>query len=425
MSSAQDLLLFEDPGYRRLLPLAYTRPVYELRCGAHTLAEKVMREFPGWRVSFQCRDYVQRPLAESDPAWRTFEPRTPRILLVNGRLLLDEVLARRIREAPGEVVYRAGGSVAAAWISRSRWPEFAGQLGVAIPEEPFAGLPEEEAMARFIQYPWDLFGENEKEIAVDLGRSGLLGRHGADLSRGAYIENPQSVALGRARVDAGAVLDARRGPILVGDGAVIGANAVIEGPAVVGERCLVKPRSFFTGGVTLGPQCRVGGEVSTSVFQGYSNKQHDGFVGHSYLGAWTNLGAGTDTSDLKNNYRPVRVRVDGQDVDSGSLHVGLVMGDHSKSAIGSRFATGAVVGVCCNYFAPGLSPRAVPSFAWVGPDGAVEYELESALATARTVLGRRELALGVSYEAMLRTVFELTEGERAGLASPAGQPAPR
>lgn len=416
MSTAQDLLLFEDAGYRRLLPLVYTRPVYDLRCGAHTLGEKILREFPGWRASYQCRDYVQRPLAEEEPARLVHEPRTPRMLLVNGRVLLDEVLARRIREARGEVVYRSEGGVAAVWMSRERWPALSEHLGLAFSDEVFAGLPQEEAMARFIRFPWDLFGENEKEIAVDLGRSGLLGRTGADLSRGAYIENPQSVALGRARVDAGAVLDARRGPILVGEGAVIGANAVIEGPAVVGDRSIVKPRAYFTGGVTLGPACRVGGEVSTSVFQGFCNKQHDGFVGHSYLGAWTNLGAGTDTSDLKNNYRPVRVRVDGEDVDSGTLHVGLVMADHSKSAIGSRFSTGAVVGVCCNYFAPGLSPRWVPSFLWVGPGGTVEYELENAIGTARAVLARREAEATVAYEAMLRTVFELTAGERAGAA---------
>jgi UDP-N-acetylglucosamine diphosphorylase/glucosamine-1-phosphate N-acetyltransferase len=158
--------------------------------------------------------------------------------------------------------------------------------------------------------------------------------------------------------------------------------------------------------------CKVGGEVEESVIHSYSNKQHDGFLGHAYLGMWVNLGADTNNSDLKNNYGNVKVVINGRLVDSGSMFVGLTMGDHSKSGINTMFNTGTVVGVSSNVFGAGFPPKFVPSFSWGGSDGQETYELEKSLAVARRVMARRKVTLSAAEESLFRTVFELTRWER-------------
>jgi UDP-N-acetylglucosamine diphosphorylase/glucosamine-1-phosphate N-acetyltransferase len=162
--------------------------------------------------------------------------------------------------------------------------------------------------------------------------------------------------------------------------------------------------------------CKVGGEVEGAIIHSFSNKQHDGFLGHAYLGMWVNLGADTNNSDLKNNYGTVKVVIDGTQVDTGSMFMGLVMGDHSKSSINSMFNTGTVVGVSSNVFGSGFPPKSVPSFAWGGSEGMTTYEIERALDVARRVMGRRKVELTKAEEAVLRSVFEQTKNARSALS---------
>jgi len=230
---------------------------------------------------------------------------------------------------------------------------------------------------------------------------------------------PDAVRLGgRCRLAAGVVLDARRGPIVLGDGVEVGANAVILGPAVVLSETRIHPLTLVEAS-TIGPMCRMGGEIRECVIQGYSNKQHSGFLGHSYLGEWVNLGAETTTSDLKNNYGPVRVPIDGRPVDSGERFVGSYVADHTKSAIGSRFSTGSVFGVSCLLYARGFLPKYVPSFTWLGGENAETYALDRAIETARTVMARRNVDLTPAREALLRHVYESTTEEREAFAASA------
>ena len=158
------------------------------------------------------------------------------------------------------------------------------------------------------------------------------------------------------------------------------------------------------GPVSIGPTCKVGGEVEGSILQGFANKQHDGYLGHAYLGAWTNLGAATNNSDLKNNYSTVRVWTPQGEIDTGSRFVGLFMGDHSKSAIGTLFNTGTVVGFSCNVFGAGFPPKHLPSFTWGGVSGAQPYEVEKALEVARAVMGRRQVVMEPADEVLFRAI---------------------
>jgi UDP-N-acetylglucosamine diphosphorylase/glucosamine-1-phosphate N-acetyltransferase len=159
--------------------------------------------------------------------------------------------------------------------------------------------------------------------------------------------------------------------------------------------------------------CKVGGEVEGSIFQGYSNKQHDGFLGHSYICEWVNLGADTNNSDLKNNYGNVKVYVDGKIVDTGHQFVGLFMGDHSKAGINTMFNTGTVVGVSSNVFGAGFPPKFIPSFSWGGADKMIEYDIEKAVETAKAVMKRRDIKMTKEYETLLRKIFMETAPERS------------
>lgn len=179
-------------------------------------------------------------------------------------------------------------------------------------------------------------------------------------------------------------------------------NAFVEGPAAIGDRCVVRAGATIYRGVSIGPACKVGGEVAESVLHSFSNKQHGGFLGHSCVGSWVNLGAGTDTSDLKNNYGAVRVEIGGEIIDTGSMFVGATIGDHSKTAIGTTLNTGTVVGVFANVMARGFPPKAIRSFSWGTEDGFVDHDIERAIDTASRVMARRDVELTPAMEALIR-----------------------
>ncbi len=213
-------------------------------------------------------------------------------------------------------------------------------------------------------------------------------------------------------VDPYVVLDAREGPIFLGNGVRVRPFTYLQGPVAVLQGSLVKAGSRIGEGATIGPVCKVAGEIEASILQGYSNKQHEGFLGHSYLGEWVNLGAGTNNSDLKNNYRPVRVQLPHGTVDTGQVFVGLMAGDHVKAGIDTMFNTGTVVGFGANVFDAGFPPKFIPSFAWGGKQGFVPYDLARFVATARRVMARREVELTAAYQNMIHTLYELTQPER-------------
>jgi UDP-N-acetylglucosamine diphosphorylase/glucosamine-1-phosphate N-acetyltransferase len=409
------ICLFEDQYFRRLLPLVYTRPVYDLRCGMLTLREKIGRRYPGVKLQLHTRAYLADLLREQNPGVAVNRLEGRGCLFLNGRLLASEELTRQIQLEGPDALYMAGEVLLAARVSgksldavRENVPGFPGV-------STFPGVPKAELSAKLVSYPWDLVHQNGAEIVADFA---LLApargeRMKGTVYEGAHLINPAGIVIGGgSRVKPGVVLDAEGGPIWIGDNVTVFPNAVIEGPAFVGDRSLIKVGAKIYENTSIGQVCKVGGEVEGAVIHSYSNKQHDGFLGHAYLGMWVNLGADTNNSDLKNNYGNVKMVIDGETVDSGSMFMGLVMGDHSKSSINSMFNTGTVVGVSSNVFGSGFPPKSVPSFAWGGAEGLKTYDLERALDVARRVMGRRKMQLSPVEENVLRTVFELTKKER-------------
>lgn len=234
-----------------------------------------------------------------------------------------------------------------------------------------------------IKHLWDLIVDLGKDLEEDLKWMGSGVKGAAHPSAVIYDEEKVLIENG-AEIEAGAVLDARSGPIYIG------------------KNSIIRPCAYLRGPLSIGPECRIGGEVMHSIFHGYSNKAHYGFIGHSYVGEWVNLGAGTTNSNLKNNYGTVKVWVNGEEVDSGQQFLGCFIGDYAKLGIGTLIATGAVIGVGANIFGGGVTPKVVPSFAW-GEKG--KYRLEEFLQTAALVMQRRGKVLTEEQKAILKTVY--------------------
>jgi UDP-N-acetylglucosamine diphosphorylase/glucosamine-1-phosphate N-acetyltransferase len=410
--------IFEDTASRNFLPLVYFRPVFELRCGALSLREKLAAVLPKRGLTLSCREELVPLTREEVPGHPVNLLEETDTWFINGRLLATARLGALVRQRPSqEIVYRAGEEIAAAFIAKGHARAAVGQLMAG---RPFgAGVKEATFEGTLVHYPWDLVHRTSEEIRNDFaaltrmakGRSSIRARQ-PDL-RGATLLGKKNLIIGEGcRIRPGAVLDGESGPIILGRNVTVMPNAVIEGPAFVGDGSVIKIGAKIYHGTAIGPHCKVGGEVEASVLQSYANKQHEGFLGHSYLGSWVNLGADTNTSDLKNTYGTIRVMINGTMVETGQQFVGLTMGDHSKSGINVMFDTGSVVGASCNIYGATLPPKALPSFSWFGAGTLEEYQLEKGLETARRVMARRSVVMSDAYELLFRRVHLSTSGER-------------
>jgi UDP-N-acetylglucosamine diphosphorylase/glucosamine-1-phosphate N-acetyltransferase len=239
------------------------------------------------------------------------------------------------------------------------------------------------------------------------------------VDEGAKLLKPGAVHVGRgARVMAGSVINAEGGPVVIRENATVEPLAYVEGPAAIGEGSIVRAGAKIRSGTSIGPVCRVGGEIAETVFQGYANKQHDGFLGHSFVGEWANLGANTNTSDLKNTYSNVRTYrsarefFDKKGEDSGQLLLGVQIGDFTKTGISTSFTTGSTVGIGCNLFGTELMPAYVPSFAWGSPGSFAEHKIDSMIETALRAMERRQVELSTELDSLLRRAHEETRSDR-------------
>jgi UDP-N-acetylglucosamine diphosphorylase/glucosamine-1-phosphate N-acetyltransferase len=398
------LVLFEDEHWRDLRPLTDVLPVPALAFGASTL---------GARWEHVARRPLHALLARTvvAAAWPAAPPPPPaegELVLVNAAALpgpwFDTVLGS---QAPA--VFASSGVIVAARVDAATIaPARAGTQRI---EDTLAALSAPvEVDARRIAWAWDVMAWNADAIAEDLAN--LPAARDGEVHPLAALLAPERIAIGSgARIDPFAVLDARPGPIRVDEGAWVLPHTVVTGPCVIGPRTQVL--GGFVSRSTFGPECRVQGEIEECVWQGYGNKRHHGFVGHSILGEWVNLGALTTTSDLKNNYGMVRVVVDGREVDSGSNKVGSLIGAHVKTGIGTLLPTGGSIGVGSNLFAGGtFAPRALPPFAWWDGERLDDHRVEPFLRTARIAMSRRGREMTAAEENLMRAVFEASHAER-------------
>jgi UDP-N-acetylglucosamine diphosphorylase / glucose-1-phosphate thymidylyltransferase / UDP-N-acetylgalactosamine diphosphorylase / glucosamine-1-phosphate N-acetyltransferase / galactosamine-1-phosphate N-acetyltransferase len=414
---AETICIVEGSNYERLLPLVYCRPVYDLRCGINTLHEKIQRAYPRAHFVLHCRKYLTDVVKQHHPGIPVNELDGESRLFIDGRVIADNGLSRKIPLKGEDAVFRSEGTVVAARLSGANLRALVRPLPDTFALSDLTGVARKDVEVEFIHYPWNLVSHNGDQIRADI--KALTGKKkGRKLKgkvyKGAVLVNPRDIFIDAgAKIKPGAVLDAENGPIYIGKNVAVFPNATIEGPAFIGDSSLIKIGAKIYENTSIGEMCKVGGEVEASIIHSYSNKQHDGFLGHAYLAMWVNLGADTNNSDLKNNYGNVKVYVNGEMVDSGSMFVGLTMGDHSKSAINTMFNTGTVVGVSSNIFGSGFPPKFVPSFSWGGAESLTKYDLKQSLEVARRVMARRKIVMTEADEHLLRKVFDLTAAERS------------
>jgi UDP-N-acetylglucosamine diphosphorylase/glucosamine-1-phosphate N-acetyltransferase len=436
------LILFEDEGAGRFEPVALTRSVARLRLGLWTHRERWQRMFSGRTTAVVCRGYLAgteracgewiavneppsdedvlfvaaalgRPALEVEAAVRELEPGAA--LVSGGRLLAARAggdaavaVAAALGEACGEDPYPA---------AAPDWPRVLEAAGLAVRDAPDASFP-----ATLV----DLVADGAEALRSDIGVL-VEAEPPPDPAAhpGVHFVEPARIRLGAgARVDPGTVLDARDGAIALGPGTHVMAGCTVCGPVGTGSGCIVKPAARLLEGVSLGPVCKIGGEVDATIVQGWSNKQHDGFLGHSYLGCWVNLGAATDTSDLKNDYGPVRIVLAGKPTETGRTSVGSLVGDHTKTAIHTRLNTGTVIGVSANVLGSDFPDKEIPSFTWGGGATREEYRVGKAVRVAAAVMARRGVELGPEDEWLLTRIHQATEPRRRRWLEGDGAPHP-
>jgi UDP-N-acetylglucosamine diphosphorylase/glucosamine-1-phosphate N-acetyltransferase len=398
--SSLNIILFDTlRSHRSLLPLSYTRPTAEMRTGIMTIAEKWEAALKT-KVSFLTINYLQKKYA---PVY------TEDNLYIKGVMCPNPAVLAEISSLKEDEVLVKGG-----WILACRTRE---KFGFGEIEKNVAGYKTIQSQATFniIEASWDLFLKCRSEIEADF-RVLTSGRESAPLSDPyTRVYGKENLFIEEGATVLASVINASEGPVYIGKNAQIQEGVLIRGALALGEGAHLNMGAKMRGDTTIGPYCKVGGEVSNSVLWGYSNKAHDGFLGNSVLGQWCNLGADTNTSNLKNNYSSVRIwnYLFEKEVDSRQIFCGLTMGDHSKSGINTMFNTGTVVGVSVNVYGGDFPPKFLPSFAWGSAGGGFStFMLEKALEVASKVMGRRNLKLSEEDTAILEHIFEASKPYR-------------
>ena len=403
--SAARLFLFDDRRARRWAPFTLTRPAGEMLFGC--LTQRARAEYV---LGVECRGHVTRQALDGyDEPGAAPTVSLDEIGTEGVRVLLSSRVVPDLRtvELPDEPACITVDGRAAGWVLPDGAPP-PSELWLREPDSAQVEGIEVALAGHAIERPWNVVERTSERIAADIG---ALWPDDHD-TPGAIRIGDGHVSLGEgATIEPGVHLDLRGGPIRLSDGARVEGPARLEGPLFVGEG------STILGGVvgtsSIGPTCLVRGEVAHSVFLGFDNKAHDGHIGHALIGRWVNLGAYTTNSDLKNNYRPVRVWTPEGDRDTGMLKVGCFLGDHVKTGIGTLLNTGTVVGAGSNVFSGLMPPTVVPPFSWgSGPD-LRDHNLSKFLHTAARVMARRGQEITPGVERILRTAWADTAGRRA------------
>lgn len=389
------ILLFDDPAIRgSLLPFTFTRPVADIRIGILKISEK-WEKTTGAPVSFLTQDYLQKK----------FSRNSGNALAVNGAWLPDNSSLEVLKSLSDNQALYFGKTLIATYIGETEknLSSVKGKEVIQISSEP-----------QLLLKTWNIFQFNGAEIKKDFDLI-TNGRKSAKIiDPHTKLYSPENIFIEEGAVIRAAVLNADNGPIYIGKNAEIQEGTLIRGPFALCESSTINMGAKIKGDTTIGPYSKIGGEVSNSVIFGYSNKGHEGFLGNSVIGEWCNMGADSNTSNLKNNYSPVKLwdYTVGNYANTGLQFCGMMLGDHSKCGINTMFNTGTVVGIGSNIFGSGFPRKFIPSFAWGGEEGFSTFLFPKFLETAKAVVARRGLELNMEEQEILRTIFEMSKNYR-------------
>ncbi len=406
---------FDEAGAGDFHPLTLARPVFELVCGRYSLRERLVRHCPVTEWGVFIPDCLAETYREAHPeahvndfSWLG-ESRT---IVVNGRWLpaAETIRCDLEREGAafidGRPVFLAIEPADVSLVTRAGWNEAVDTLARSGPRFETPGL--------VIEHAWDLVRYNAVQLVEDFRLDPISAGRYETQSQVAVIGDRENLSVDpAAQIEPFVVLDARRGPITIGPGALLKSFTHITGPCHV-DRGSQLFGAAIRGGTTIGPECRVGGEVEASILHAMVNKYHAGFLGHSYVCPWVNLGALTTTSDLKNDYTHIRTTVRGESVDTGLTKLGSFLGDHAKTSIGTLLNAGSSIGAMAMILPDGqLAPKYVPSFCKVARGELTdEIDLEKAIRTSRIAMARRNQDLTPAQERLWRRLHVQTRAER-------------
>ena len=386
-------ILFDGEVRNALLPFTYTKPVADLRIGILTIREK-WEKYLGLTTTTITEEYLMEkyPMVEMDEN-----------ILINASFCPTKELVEKVMGLKENEAIFQGESVI-AFHTKDTQEE--------VNFDTYTQIEFEEDLLQ-VHHTWDIFSKNDIAIQQDFE---LLteGRKSQPIPETVQCLSRDQIFIEEGATLNFAILNADSGPIYIGKNAEVMEGSVVRGPFAMCENSVLKLAAKIYGATTLGPYCKVGGEVNNSVLMGYSSKAHDGFLGNSVLGEWCNLGADTNNSNLKNNYAEVKLwnYEAGRFSPTGLQFCGLMMGDHSKCGINTMFNTGTVVGVSANIYGSGFPRNFVPSFSWGGAAGFITYRLNKVFEVAEVVMSRRKLKLEDVDKKILEAVFEQTEGYR-------------
>lgn len=380
-------ILFDGPSRNALLPFTFTRPVADIRIGILTIREK-WEKYLGSTTTTLTEDYLSDkfPMVELEEN-----------VMINASYLPNPILVELISNLESNQAVFRGDEVLAFYTHESQ---------EEVDFDTYE-IIEFNGDCITVEHTWDIFAKNDAALREDFE---LLteDRTSQKIPKSVNVISPENIFIEEGAKLEFVTLNAATGPIYIGKNAEIMEGSVIRGPFALCEEAQVKLATKVYGATTVGPHCRIGGEVNNSVLFGYSNKGHDGFLGNSVLGEWCNIGADSNNSNLKNNYEEVKLWSYETEsfAKTGLQFCGLMMGDHSKCGINTMFNTGTVVGVSANIFGSGFPRNFVPSFSWGGASGFVTYITKKAFEVAKIVMDRRHVEFTEQDKAILEHVFE-------------------
>ncbi|MEO8666146.1 MAG: putative sugar nucleotidyl transferase [Ignavibacteria bacterium] len=410
------ILVYEDPGFKDLFPLTTLRPVWDIRIGANTILQRIESMIENkYDTALHCRNSLSEYLKEVHTN-KINEIVKDDILLLNGRVIFsEEALKYLLSKKEKNTLYYFNNEITAAFITKDKTGSLKERVeknNYLLDRDFFDSLKlrksdlNKYSGIKIIQFPWDIInyilhgGLNEDVEFYLRGR-----KLSKVKDRDNFINHKKIFISKKVNVFPQVVLDASEGSIIFEENTTIEPFTFIKGPVYIGKNCLIKSGTRIYGPCVIGEWSKVAGEIAESVLHSYVNKQHDGFVGHSYICPFVNLGADTVTSDLKNNYSEIRMKIGDKNINTGMQLLGSIIGDHSKTSINTMLNTGSIVGIFANLFGGGFQSKHIDSFSWnEAGEESKKLDIDKAVETARIVMNRRGIKMSNAYERLIRNL---------------------
>ena len=388
-------ILFEDSKVQNLSPFSLNHASFEMRCGLYSNIERVYRLMsPNDKLYLLVRSEIEDVIREKYSELIINPQIIPSGIMLNGATIWNQDL---IKSIDIDKTYSSNGNLIA--INRS----------ISTQLNDFYQLLEDSIQITLdidvihIDYLWDLIFNISNILCHD--STSITSKGDYDIHKSAIINNRNNIFINEnSTIGAGVILDGNNGPIIIDKNVKIDIGALIQGPIYIGENSIINPGSKLRGNISIGPVCKVGGELEDVIIQGYSNKQHDGYLGHSFLGEWINIGANTNNSDLKNNYSSIRMHVSKNlEINTLKQFLGVIIGDYTRTGISTMLNSGTFIGLGANVFGSEFQSKFIDSFQW-GRDGKTEFE--KFINTCEKMKLRRDKKLSKIETKLLKNIYE-------------------